>query len=68
MFSRANSFNGDVSSWNVTSVTNMNWMFYGPNSFNGDVSSWDGPNSFNGDVSSWDVSSVLEMEGICNNA
>ena len=70
------SFNGDISAWDVSSVTNMGWMFYNTGSFNGDISAWDvssvtdmsrmfeGARSFNGDISAWDVSSVTNMSGM----
>ena len=61
-------FNGDISSWDVSNVTNMNRMFAGCESFNQDISSWDVSNvrdmsfmflkcfKFNQDISSWDFS------------
>lgn len=72
-FQRATSFNGNLSSWDVSNVTNMEGMFFGASSFNGDLSSWDVSNvvtmalmfhqasSFNGDISNWDVSNVENM-------
>ena len=57
------SFNQDISSWDVSSVTDMGFMFYGATSFNQDISSWDvskvtnmnemfsGCSSFNQDLS-----------------
>ena len=76
MFNGADSFNGDVSPWDVSGVTDMSWMFSGTDSFNGDVSPWDvsgvtdmsgmfqGTSRFNGDISSWDVSGVTDMSGM----
>ena len=41
MFEYASNFNGDLSAWDVSNVTNMDMMFRSANSFNGDLSSWD---------------------------
>ena len=40
MFWRADSFDGNVSEWDVSQVTDMSYMFGGADSFNGDLSSW----------------------------
>ena len=49
MFNTAVSFNGDLSGWDVSNVTDMSGMF------NEAV-------SFNGDISEWNVSKVTNME------
>ena len=78
MFYNATSFNGDISSWDVSSVADMSWMFY-LSRFNGDISSWDvssvtdmngmfWKSDFNGDISSWDVSSVTGMSVMFSDA
>jgi surface protein len=36
----AESFNSDLSSWNVANVANMTGMFYGAASFNQSLCSW----------------------------
>ena len=66
-------FNGDLSNWDVSRVTDMDAMLSGAKSFNGDLSKWDVSRvtnmdhmfflatPFNGDISKWDVSSVTDM-------
>ena len=41
MFHKCEAFNQDISSWDVSNVTNMNRMFWGCNKFNQDISRWD---------------------------
>ena len=66
-------FNGDISKWDVSSVTQMASMFLEAKLFNGDISKWDvsrvtaisymfaSATAFNGDLSKWDVSRVTGM-------
>lgn len=78
MFWDAESFNGDVSNWNVMSCYGMNFLFKGATSFNGDLSNWlrtsnnryiqemfAGATSFEGlGVGNWDVSTVGSLDGV----
>ena len=75
---RAYNFNSDVSS-DVSSVTDMEEMFYGASAFNSDVSAWDvsnignvesfyGAAAFNRPLSGWDVSGVLYMREMFQHA
>jgi surface protein len=72
MFNGSHQFNGDISQWDVSNVTNMDSMFGYSKKFNGDISQWDVSNvtnmeemflfsQFNGDISQWDVSKVTNM-------
>jgi len=41
MFDGTQKFNGDLLSWDTSSVTQMSYMFQGAEAFNGDISIWD---------------------------
>jgi len=63
-------FNGDLSSWDISSVTSMKGTFQSSRKFNGDISAWDTSSvtsmdetfaftaGFNRDLSTWDISNV----------
>ena len=55
MLFRNTPFNGDISAWDVSAVTNMREMFY---------EAFD----FNGDISAWDVSAVTDMYAMFGDA
>ena len=66
-------FNGNISEWDVSKVTNMKGMFFECKNFNQDISTWDVSNvtnmnsmfyeceSFNQDISFWNISHVKDM-------
>jgi surface protein len=73
MFWGCTSLNSNLSSWDVSTITDMSDMFLNAPAFNQDLSSWDTSSvtnmsrmfeqasSFNQDISGWDVSSVTLM-------
>lgn len=79
-FFNNNSFNSDISFWDVSNVTDMDGIFYLANSFNQNISNWDvssvfnmgsmfkGASSFNQDITNWDTSSVIKMLGFFEGA
>jgi surface protein len=80
MFNSAQSFNSDISGWDVSNVTDMSNMFNSAQSFNSDISGWNVSNvtdmngmfsftqSFNSDISGWNVSNVTDMSNMFNSA
>ncbi len=80
MFRAAASFDGGLSSWNVSAVANMDGAFRGASAFKGDISTWDMSGvtdmrtmfqdtaAFNGDISGWNVSSVTNMNSMFSGA
>jgi surface protein len=80
MFQDASSFNnvGQDLSWNVSKVTNMQFMFQDASSFDSNITNWDVSNvenmnsmfanakSFNQDLSAWDISKAANQGNISN--
>ncbi|WP_431126828.1 BspA family leucine-rich repeat surface protein [Flagellimonas flava] len=73
MFRDAQSFNGDLSNWDVSKITNMGYMFSGASSFNGDIGNWvvssvyamndmfRFTNDFDKNLGSWNIQNVESM-------
>ncbi len=73
MFKFKNTFNQDISTWDISNVTNTSNMFFGADSFNKDINFWDVSNItnmagmfrsavvFNRNINGWDVSNVTNM-------
>jgi surface protein len=71
---------GNMEKWNVSSVTEMRYLFHSADLFNQDISDWDvssvtsmrymftGAESFNQDISEWDVASVTNLGSMFYNA
>ncbi len=80
LFQDDKTFNGDITRWNTSNVTNMANMFYiqdGTGSvFNQDIGDWDvskvtnmtsmfvAASKFNQDIGDWDVSRVIRMSSL----
>ncbi|MCP3952001.1 MAG: BspA family leucine-rich repeat surface protein, partial [Desulfobacterales bacterium] len=73
-------FNGDISAWDTSSVTNMSYMFNSADAFDQDIGLWDtskvenmsymfgSADAFNQDISGWDTSKVEDMSYMLDNA
>ena len=80
IFSRASTFNQNISEWNVSAVADMRFMFFHASAFNQDLSKWDvssvigmkemfsSASTFNQELSKWDVSAVTNMESMFSHA
>ena len=55
MFYNADAFNQEISSWDLSNVTDMQLMF-------------NSADAFNQDVSTWDVSNVTDMSSMFDNS
>jgi surface protein len=79
-FRNASSFRQNISSWNVSGVSSMSYLFADAVRFIGNVSMWDvsnvyeftfafsGCSEFNGNLSSWNTASALYMDGMFSGA
>jgi len=80
MFLGANKFDGDISRWNTSNVTDMRGMFKGAYKFNGNIGEWDTSKvtnmsemflsayDFNSGISRWDTSDVRDMSRMFKDA
>ena len=79
-FTDCKRFNGDISNWDTSKMTNAYQMFKNCLEFNQDISSWNTSNvtnvsnmfrnarAFDQDISDWDVSNVTNVTNMFRNA
>ena len=79
-FSQNGIFNGDISRWDTSHVTDMSTMFGNCTAFNQNISGWDvslvtdlssmfsGADSFNQDIGNWITSQVTELSFMFHSA
>ena len=80
MFRGAISFNQDISTWDVSNLTNISYLFFEASVFNQDISPWIvgnvtnmdsvffGASSFNQPIGIWDTSGVIFMNNMFEDA
>ena len=73
-------FEGDISEWNTSNVTNMDYMFYQATNFNSNIGNWDVSNvtkmdymfnnaeKFNQNISSWNLDNIKSSYSMFDNA
>ena len=73
-------YNGDISKWDTSNVTDMTYMFYEAHNFNQPIGDWDVSNvtdmsymfcgaiKFNQPIGGWDTSNVIKMNYMFSNA
>ena len=73
-------FEGDISEWNTSNVTNMDYMFYQATNFNSNIGNWDVSNvtkiefmfnnaeKFNQNISSWKLDNIKSSYSMFDNA
>jgi len=80
IYNKTNAINlyGDISTWDVSNITDMSSAFMTYYNFNEDISNWDtsnvtnmntmfsGASSFNQNINNWDVSNVTNMNFMFN--
>ncbi|WP_353778750.1 BspA family leucine-rich repeat surface protein [Winogradskyella sp. 3972H.M.0a.05] len=76
MFLNALSMTGDLSAWNVSTITNMEGMFQNAGAFNSDISNWNVSNvttmssmfrnaiAFQQNLENWDITNITTMENM----
>jgi len=77
---RALQYYGHISTWNISKITRLDYLFHYKFDFNDDITKWDVSNvismygmfsyakSFNQPIGNWDISNVQNMTSMFNRA